>query len=100
MLTFETLNIQTVNTLMMFFIAMILFPDVQKKAQEELDRVIGTTRFPNVADRDQLDYVGRVVQEVFRWGPVTPIGEFADDGSTPRLNNLDQMTCSFSTYCI
>jgi cytochrome P450 len=59
----------------MFFMAMILYPEVQKKAQKELDAVIGNTRLPNLKDRAQLDYVGRLVQEVLRWAPVTPLGE-------------------------
>lgn len=69
------MDIQTVNTLLMFTVAMILFPEVQKKAQEELDKVIGNSRLPAVADREELDYTWRLVQEVLRWGPVAPIGE-------------------------
>lgn len=61
---------------MMFSVAMVLFPEVQKKAQEELDMVLGNGRLPTLAHRDQLDYTRRLVQEVLRWGPVTPIGEF------------------------
>lgn len=57
-----------------FFLAMILFPEVQKKAQEELDRVIGTERLPTFTDRTSLPYVDAVVKEVLRWHPVTPTG--------------------------
>lgn len=65
---------QTVNTLKGFFLAMILFPEVKKKAQKEIDNVIGIDRLPNLEDRARLPYVDRVVQEVLRWLPVTPIG--------------------------
>lgn len=58
----------------MFFMAMLLFPNVQKKAQEEIDTVVGDSRLPTLEDQDQLQYVWRIVQEVLRWGPVTPIG--------------------------
>jgi hypothetical protein len=30
---------------------MLLYPDVQKKAQEEIDRVVGRDRLPNLNDR-------------------------------------------------
>ncbi|KAB5590648.1 O-methylsterigmatocystin oxidoreductase [Ceratobasidium theobromae] len=63
----------TANTLLMFTFAMILFPDVQKKAQEELGAVIGNSRLPSIADWEQLNYTWRLMQEVLRWGPVTPI---------------------------
>ncbi|CAE6414749.1 unnamed protein product [Rhizoctonia solani] len=63
----------TISTLMMFLLAMVLHPEVQKKAQEELDSVIGSARLPTFEDRAQLGYIERMVQETLRWGPVTPI---------------------------
>jgi cytochrome P450 len=53
---------------------MILFPDVQKKAQEEIDRVIGADRLPTTDDRSALPYVEAIVKEVLRWHPVAPMG--------------------------
>lgn len=49
---------------------MVLYPDVQKKAQAELDSVIGIDRLPSFEDRDHLPYVGALVSEVLRWLPV------------------------------
>ncbi|KAI0161804.1 cytochrome P450 [Hypoxylon sp. FL1284] len=60
-------------TMMWFFLAMTLYPDVQKKAQEELDRVIGKDRLPNGADRENLPYIEAVVQETLRWHSVVPL---------------------------
>lgn len=62
----------TVSSLMTFFLAITLFPDVQKKAQEELDRVIGD-RLPVSADRPNLPYIEAVVSETHRWHPVAPM---------------------------
>ncbi|KAF5601062.1 oxidoreductase [Fusarium pseudocircinatum] len=45
-----------------------------KKAQEEIERVIGNERLPNCSDRSSLPYVNAVVQEVLRWNPVVPMG--------------------------
>lgn len=50
------------------------FPDVQKKAQEELDRIIGTDRLVNFDDQASLPYIQAVCREVLRWRPVFPLG--------------------------
>lgn len=62
----------TVSSLQTFFLAMMLFPDVQKKAQEELDRVV-SGRLPTSADRDNLPYIRALVTETHRWHPVGPM---------------------------
>ena len=64
----------TVSSLMTFFLAMSIFPEVQKHAQEELDRVIGSGRLPVSADKERLPYIEAVVKETHRWHPVTPMG--------------------------
>ncbi|KAJ4296417.1 hypothetical protein N0V90_006462 [Kalmusia sp. IMI 367209] len=63
----------TVSSLMTFFLAMTLFPEVQKKAQEELDRVIGGSRLPTSADRKDLPYIEAIMKETHRWHPVAPM---------------------------
>ncbi|KAI6126058.1 cytochrome P450 [Pisolithus croceorrhizus] len=57
-----------------FLLAMVLYPDVQKKAQEEIDRVVGTDRLPDFDDRPNLPYIEAVMLETLRWLPVTPLG--------------------------
>ena len=64
----------TLSTVQSFILAMLLYPEVQKKAQEELDRVVGTDRLPTFADRDNLPYLEALVSEVHRWMPVSPMG--------------------------
>ena len=49
---------------------MVKFPEVQKKAQEEIDRVIGNDRLPEIQDRDSLPYVNAIMKEIFRWQPI------------------------------
>jgi cytochrome P450 len=53
---------------------MMLFPDIQRRAQDEIDRVIGNNRLPRVEDRESLPYVYSVLKEVLRWRPVVPMG--------------------------
>ena len=66
--------IQTIATLHAFFLAMALYPEVQRKAQAEVDAVVGTDRLPDINDRDRLPYVNATYLELLRWLPVAPVG--------------------------
>ncbi|SCO50103.1 related to O-methylsterigmatocystin oxidoreductase [Fusarium fujikuroi] len=61
-------------TLLAFFAAMLLNPNVQKKAQEEIDRIIGDSRLPSFSDKPGLPYITAIVQEVLRWHTLAPMG--------------------------
>jgi len=52
---------------------MILNPKVLKKAQDELDRVVGKGRLPDLSDKDDLPYIDAIMKEVLRWSPPLPI---------------------------
>ncbi|KAK7678448.1 hypothetical protein QCA50_018508 [Cerrena zonata] len=56
-----------------FLIAMSLYPDVQRKGQDELDRVVGPNRLPEFDDYDDLVYIRAIVLESMRWMVVTPL---------------------------
>ncbi|KAH9851906.1 cytochrome P450 [Lenzites betulinus] len=64
----------TVISIEAFFLAMLHYPDVQRKAQAEIDRVIGFSRMPEFSDMDSLPYVTALIKEVSRWWPVAPTG--------------------------
>ncbi|KAG6836865.1 hypothetical protein H0H93_002108 [Arthromyces matolae] len=51
-----------------------LNPEVARKAQAEIDSVVGEDRLPTLEDRSSLPYVDAVVKEVLRWNVVAPIG--------------------------
>ncbi|KIJ14474.1 hypothetical protein PAXINDRAFT_24300, partial [Paxillus involutus ATCC 200175] len=61
------------STLLVFLLAMVLNPNVQSKAQEEIDRVVGSGRLPNFDDRPNLPYVEGVYLETLRWRPALPL---------------------------
>ncbi|THG92741.1 hypothetical protein EW026_g8263 [Hermanssonia centrifuga] len=61
-------------TLSSFFLAMVLYPDVQKRAQQEIDDAIGRFRLPTFSDNDRLPYLTAVYKEVLRWHPIGPMG--------------------------
>ena len=52
---------------------MTQYPEVQKKAQLELDTVIGQDRLPEFSDLESLPYIRAMVKELLRWHIVAPI---------------------------
>jgi len=67
---FET----TSTTLKWWVLAMVVFPEVQRRAQAELDAVVGRARLPTFADALRLPYVRAVIKEVLRWRPAVERG--------------------------
>jgi hypothetical protein len=65
-----------VATVIVFVLAMVLHPEVQAKAQAEIDSVLGGCRLPEMSDRESLPYVCCIVKEVLRWWPAFPLGEY------------------------
>ena len=55
-------------------------PEVLKKAQEELDRVVKPGHLPDFDDEDSLPYITAIVKETLRWRDVVPIGELTFSG--------------------
>ena len=63
---------------------MAMFPEVQRQAQAEIDRVVGPGRLPTFEDRENLPYVNAMIKEILRWHPILPMGaahtSIRDDG--------------------
>lgn len=53
---------------------MALHPEIQEKAQEEIDRVVGNQRLPDFNDRESMPYSDAIYREVMRIRPVFPLG--------------------------
>ncbi|KAJ3552424.1 hypothetical protein NP233_g12886 [Leucocoprinus birnbaumii] len=64
----------TISSIMTFILAMLKYPDIQHKVQQELDSVVGSDRLPDFSDRENLPYLTAVLKEVFRWNPIAPMG--------------------------
>ncbi|KAF9460615.1 cytochrome P450 CYP621A2 [Collybia nuda] len=64
----------TWSTLSMFFLAMVLNPEHQARAQKEIDMVVGSGRLPEFEDRLSLPYVECLLQETLRWNAAVPLG--------------------------
>lgn len=65
----------TYNSLLITVMAMVSFPEILRKAHEELDRVIGSGRFPTWEDEPNLPYVRAIIKEQHRWRTIGPLGE-------------------------
>jgi cytochrome P450 len=63
----------TSSTLYAFVLAMLLYPEAQTTAQEEIDRVVGE-RLPTMEDQEELQYVRACMKETLRWMPTTLLG--------------------------
>ncbi|KAH9917063.1 cytochrome P450 [Fomitopsis serialis] len=64
----------TSAVLVAFVLAMVLHPDVLRKAQAEVDSVVGDGRLPEPDDRAALPYLEAVLKEVYRWLAPAPLG--------------------------
>ena len=53
---------------------MIAFPEVQRRAQAEIDAVVGRDRLPTFDDAPRLPYVRAIIKEILRWRPTVPFG--------------------------
>ncbi|KAF9443424.1 cytochrome P450 [Macrolepiota fuliginosa MF-IS2] len=65
----------TTAAIMTFILAMLLYPDVQRKAQQELDSIIGSDRLPDFSDKPSLPYLSAILTSVdVFWNPIAPMG--------------------------
>ena len=58
---------------------MTTFPEVCRKAQEELSRTLGDGALPTANDCSRLPYLSAVIKETIRWGVTGPLGEWYPD---------------------
>jgi cytochrome P450 len=87
----------TPSAMAFFVLAMIVYPEVQVRAQAELDAVVGRTRLPTFADFQHLPYIRATVKELLRWRPNAPLGT---PHSTSEDDWYDGMFIPKGTICI
>ncbi|KAH8804413.1 putative cytochrome P450 [Xylogone sp. PMI_703] len=83
-----------------FIHAMTKWNDILRKAQDEIDAVVGEDRTPVWSDYEKLPYIATVVKESMRWRPAVPLafphavaeddwidGKFIPKGTTVIINS-------------
>ncbi|KAF8914434.1 cytochrome P450 [Gymnopilus junonius] len=63
----------TVSALLTFILLMTLHPEIQKRAQKDID-ALAPNRLPSHDDYESLPYIRAIIKETLRWGPVAPLG--------------------------
>lgn len=78
---------QTVATLSHFILAMVQHPWILKRAQAEIDAVVGQNRLPVLDDRPSLPYCNAIFTETLRWSVGVPLGVY------PPVSSILMLTC-------
>ncbi|XP_053709994.1 cytochrome P450 2J2-like [Synchiropus splendidus] len=68
---------------------MMLFPEIQKKVQEEIDRVVGQSRMPTMVDKPNMPYTEATIHECLRVANILPLG-------FPKMASKDTTLAGFS----
>lgn len=76
-------------------LAMVQHPEIQAQAQAEIDRVTGSRRLPDIADRESMPYVQRIVREALRWQPVLPLGLLCITEYMRRMDEAKRIALGF-----
>ncbi|KAF5310104.1 hypothetical protein D9619_010514 [Psilocybe cf. subviscida] len=63
----------TITTVAHFMLAMMLNPGVLRRAQAEIDAVVGSDSLPTFSDRENLPYIECIFKESLRWGVPVPL---------------------------
>ncbi|KAF9553649.1 cytochrome P450 [Agrocybe pediades] len=67
------IEILTISVTGAFMFFMVTNPDLQRKAQAEIDRVVGSNRLPDITDRPNMPYIEALYREVMRMGLPLPL---------------------------
>ena len=54
---------------------MVLYPEAQRHAQQEIDSVLGQGHLPHFDDAGALPYLKALQHEVLRWACPAPLGQ-------------------------
>ncbi|XP_033641225.1 cytochrome P450 2J6-like [Asterias rubens] len=82
-------SVTTSATLQWGLLYMMVYQEVQKRVQAEIDTVVGRNRLPRLADKPNLNYTQAVIWEIQRLGSVAPLGVSHAAGADTQLNGMD-----------
>ena len=61
-------TLQSESSLLTFMLAMVRYPEIAKRAQAEIDSVVGRDRMPTIDDRESMPYLDCILKETLRYG--------------------------------
>ncbi|XP_077345204.1 cytochrome P450 2K4-like [Lithobates pipiens] len=79
---FFSAGMETTSTVLRWgLLLMMKYPNIQKKVQDEIERVIGTAQ-PQLEHQKQMPYTDAVIHEILRYGDIAP-------GNLPHATSQD-----------
>jgi cytochrome P450 len=67
------MNLKTATVIQTFFLMMVLHPEIQEKAYQEIREVVGEDRLPDLLDESKLPYINAIIKELHRFNPPVPL---------------------------
>jgi hypothetical protein len=89
--------VQTAAAISTVVMAAAVFPDAQRRVQEELDLVLGPGKAPTFEDMKILPQTHAFVLETYRWRPVSVGGSYTSL-SLPRIAFLETWKTGFYVH--
>ncbi|XP_019134716.2 cytochrome P450 2J6 [Larimichthys crocea] len=76
----------TTTTLHWGLLYMIHYPHIQERVQAEIDKVVGSSRQPSLADRENMPYTDAVIHEIQRMANIIPLNVVHMASKDTKLN--------------
>ena len=89
----------TANSLLFVVMGLLLNKEVQAKAHEELDRIVGPNRLPTWEDEPKLPYVRAIIKEQHRWRTIAPMSMYTRQHAEVQISAGCLLTIIFHRFC-